>query len=197
MEVKPDLRAVLEREAQRAAETIRGGGLIVYPTDTIWGIGCDASRADAVRRVFELKKRAESKSLIVLVDSEDRLLRTVREVPFPAWDIIRYSERPVTIVYDHPVGVAPNVPAADGSLGIRVTSDAFCRRLIGLMRAPLISTSANVSDCPSPGCFAEIAPEILAGVDYVVDYRRDDTRRAQASSVIKLTDDCRVTILRK
>lgn len=187
----------IEQQARQAADAVLRGGVIVYPTDTIWGIGCDATNPQAVERVFALKKRAESKSLIVLVGSEDGLLRTVRHVPDPAWDILRYSQRPVTIIYDHPVGVASNVLAEDGSLGIRVTSDPFCRRLIELIRRPLVSTSANISGEPSPQCFDEISPEILARADYTVDYRRNDHRKAQASSVIKLTDDCRVTILRK
>ncbi len=190
-------RETIEREAQKAAEVIRQGGIIVYPTDTIWGIGCDATDEKAVEKVFALKKRAESKSLIVLVGYEDGLLRTVKTVPEPAWDIIRYSQRPVTIIYDHPIGVAKNALAEDGSLGIRVTSDEFCRRLLEKMRRPLISTSANVSGQPSPACFAEIDPEVLSGADYAVDYRRGDTRKAQASTIIKLTDDCRVTIIRK
>ncbi len=190
-------KAIIEREAQKAAEVIRQGGIIVYPTDTIWGIGCDAADEKAIEKVFALKKRAESKSLIVLVGSEQGLLRTVKIVPEPAWDILKYSERPVTIIYDHPIGVAKNALAEDGSLGIRVTSDPFCRRLLELMKRPLISTSANVSGQSSPACFDEIDPEILSGVDYVVDYRRNDTRKAQASTIIKLTDDCRVTIIRK
>lgn len=190
-------KAIIEREAQNAAEVIRKGGVIVYPTDTIWGIGCDATDEKAVENVFALKKRAESKSLIVLVGSEQGLLQTVKTVPEPAWDILKYSERPVTIIYDHPVGVAKNVLAEDGSLGIRVTSDPFCRRLLELIKRPLISTSANVSGRPSPACFAEIDPEILSGADYVVDFRREDTRKAQASTILKLTDDCRITVIRK
>ena len=190
-------KAIIEREAQKAAEVIRQGGIVIYPTDTIWGIGCDAADEKAIEKVFALKKRAESKSLIVLVGSEQGLLRTVKIVPEPAWDILKYSERPVTIIYDHPIGVAKNALAEDGSLGIRVTSDPFCRRLLELMKRPLISTSANVSGQSSPACFDEIDPEVLSGADYVVDYRRDDTRKAQASTIIKLTDDCRVTIIRK
>lgn len=190
-------KAIIEREAQKAAEVIRKGGIIVYPTDTIWGIGCDATDEKAVEKVFALKKRAESKSLIVLVGSEQGLLRTVKTVPEPAWDILKYSERPVTIIYDHPIGVSKNALAEDGSLGIRVTSDPFCRRLQELIKRPLISTSANVSGQPSPACFAEIGPEILSSADYVVDYRRDDTRKALASTVLKLTDDCRITVIRK
>lgn len=190
-------KTVIEREAQNAAEVIHKGGIIVYPTDTIWGIGCDATDEKAVEKVFALKKRAESKSLIVLVGSEQGLLRTVKTVPEPAWDILKYSERPVTIIYDHPVGVAKNALAQDGSLGIRVTSDPFCRRLLELIKRPLISTSANVSGQPSPACFAEIDPGIRSGADYVVDYRRDDTRKAQASTVLKLTDDCRITVIRE
>ena len=178
----------IEQQARRAADVVLHGGVIVYPTET---------NPQAVERVFALKKRAESKSLIVLVGSEDGLLRTVRHVPDPAWDILRYSQRPVTIIYDHPVGVASNVLAEDGSLGIRVTSDPFCRRLIELIRRPLVSTSANISGEPSPQCFDEISPEILSGADYTVDYRRDDHRKAQVSSVIKLKDEGQGTILRK
>lgn len=190
-------RDLLTSEVEQAARVLLGGGVIVYPTDTIWGIGCDATDPAAVEKVFALKKRTESKSLIVLVDSQDSLLRTVRTVPEPAWDIIRYAERPVTIIYDHPVGVAANALAEDGSLGIRVTSDEFCRQLIRKIRRPLISTSANVSGEPSPASFADISGEILSGADYVVKYRQDDRSSAQASTIIKLTDDCRVTVIRK
>lgn len=190
-------RDLLTSEVEQAARVLLGGDVIVYPTDTIWGIGCDATDPAAVEKVFALKKRTESKSLIVLVDSQDSLLRTVRTVPEPAWDIIRYAERPVTIIYDHPVGVAANALAEDGSLGIRVTSDEFCRQLIRKIRRPLISTSANVSGEPSPASFADISGEILSGADYVVKYRQDDRSSTQASTIIKLTDDCRVTVIRK
>lgn len=158
-------------------DVLRRGGIIVYPTDTIWGIGCDACSSAAVKKVFELKKRADAKALITLVGSEGQLERTVADIPEVAWQLIEYNEKPLTIVYDSPApeaGLAPELLASDGSLGVRLTSDAFCAELCRRLGHPLVSTSANVSGEKAPACFADISPEITSGADYVCLSRRDE-----------------------
>ena len=197
MKEKTEPDALFQEDIEKAAQTVKEGGVILYPTDTIWGIGCDARNPEAVQKIFDIKKRDDSKSLIVLVSSENMLLRYVKDIPEISWDILAYSERPTTIIYDSPIGVARNVLATDGSLGIRIVKDDFCRRLIERIRTPLVSTSANLSGEPSPAFFAEISPEIRQGVDYTVQYRQEDTTPAEASVVIKLTNDSRIKILRR
>lgn len=187
----------IEQEIENAARTVLSGGVIIYPTDTIWGIGCDATNPSAVEKVFSIKRRAESKSLIVLVSSEKHLMSTVRDIPPLAFDLIACSEKPMTIIYDRPSGIAANALAPDGSLGVRIVNDEFCRRLIERIKTPLVSTSANISGEASPACFSDIKEVILHSADYVVDYRRTDNRKSAASTVIKLTSDNRVTVIRK
>lgn len=187
----------IDEDIREACAVLARGGVILYPTDTVWGIGCDATRSDAVRRVFDIKRRADSKALITLVDDEARLERYVDNVPDAARDIIELSDRPVTIVYDHGRGLAPELLADDGSVGIRVTREAFSRRLCRAFRRPIVSTSANISGEPAAVVFDDISPEIKGAVDYIVETRRDDTSRAKPSSVIKLSDDGTVKILRK
>lgn len=186
----------IEEDLQQAVKTLRAGGLILYPTDTVWGIGCDATRPEAVERVYRLKRRADSKALITLVGRPDDLYRYVDEVPQIALDLIEVSDRPTTIVYDRGINLAPNLLAADGSVGIRVTREQYSAGLCRLLRRPVVSTSANVSGQPSPSLFDEISPEIIDGVDYVALYRRDDRRPATPSSVIKIGNDSTVKILR-
>lgn len=181
---------------QKALEVLKSGGIILYPTDTIWGIGCDATKADAVEKVYALKNRVDSKSMIVLLDEEAKLNRFVKDVPGLAWDILEMSEEPLTIIYDDARNLAPNVIAEDGSVGIRVTHDAFCQQLIRKFGRPIVSTSANISGEMAPRNFSEIAEEIKKGVDYVVAYRQLETRKAQASKIIKLSNDGRIKILR-
>lgn len=186
----------LKEEIERACEVLRRGGLILYPTDTIWGIGCDATNEEAVRRVFALKRREEAKSMLVLVDDAGRLASYV-DVPEVAYDLLEVAVRPMTIVYPGARNLAPSLVAADGSVGIRVTGEAFSRGLVARFRRPVVSTSANVSGEPSPGCFAEISETVRAGVDYVVDYRREEREKAAPSSVIKLGRGGEVEIIRK
>lgn len=183
-------------DLERAAETVLAGGLLLYPTDTVWGIGCDATRSDAVRRVFELKQRDDAKALITLLGNESFLPRYVDEVPEVAWQLIEYSTKPLTIVYDRGRNLAPELMASDGSVGIRVTREAFSAALCNRIRRPLVSTSANISCHPAPRCFSEIDPQIVAGVDYVVEYRRDDCRKAEPSSVMRLSADGLFKIIR-
>lgn len=181
----------------RACEVLRRGGVILYPTDTVWGIGCDARRSDAVKRVFEIKRRAESKALITLVDSLAALDRIVAEVPEVAEQLIEAAVDPVTIVYDRGCGVAPELLADDGSLGVRLTREAFSAALCRTFRGPVVSTSANISGDPTPTDFASISPDILAAVDYVCTSRRDDPPAPKSSSVIKIGSGGLFKILRK
>lgn len=180
----------------RAVETLRSGGIVLYPTDTVWGIGCDATNPEAVRRIYELKQRSDAKSMLVLVGSERELQRTVENIPDAAWMLIEAAVNPLTIIYDHPVGLATELLADDGSVGVRITSELFSRTLCQRLRRPIVSTSANISGRKTPATFAEISPEIIDGVDYVVSYRRDDTRRARPSNIIKVSDSDIVKVIR-
>ena len=173
------------------------GGVILYPTDTIWGIGCDACNAEAVRRVYEIKQREDAKALITLVDSEVKVESYVCEVPDVAWDLMACAERPLTIIYDKARNLAENLPAEDGSVAIRLTREAFSRELCFRMRRPIVSTSANRSGEPAPRCYAEIAPELLAAVDYVCLSRRDEAPAGRASSIIKLGSAGLIKIIRE
>lgn len=173
-------------DLKNAVETMKNGGIILYPTDTVWGIGCDARNDDAVRRIFSLKQRDDSKSMLVLLDAPGKLQGYVEQIPDMAWQLMEYSARPLTIIYPGARGVAPSLIAADGSLGIRVTNDMFCRQLCAKLRAPVVSTSANISGQKAATTFSTIDHEIIDGVDYVVRYRRDDTAQAAPSSIIKL-----------
>lgn len=186
-----------EEDLKNAVDVMKRGGVILYPTDTVWGIGCDATRSDAVNRVFEIKKRADSKAMIVLLGSADLLPRYVDEVPDVAYELIEVAVRPLTIVYDGARGLAPEVIAGDGSVGIRVTSENVSRRLCDALRRPVVSTSANISGTPTPKVFREISKEIIDSVDYVMSARRDETEGALPSSVIKLGVDGCVKIIRK
>lgn len=188
-------RKMLE-EVDKAAAVVKRGGIILYPTDTVWGIGCDASNPDAVKKVFELKRRADHKAMIVLVGSADDIHNYVDSVPEIAFDLIEFSENPLTIVYDHGIRLAPQLLGEDGSVGIRVTREAFSSSLCRKLHRPLVSTSANISGEPAPAFFPEISEEILSGVDYVVDYRRDDNCRRRPSTVMRLSAGGEFKILR-
>ena len=187
----------IAEDIRQAVETLRRGGLILYPTDTIWGIGCDASNADAVRRVYELKQRDDSKALICLVDSAGRMQRYLRHVPDVAWDLIEYAEKPLTLILDGAVNLAPNLIAADGSIGIRVTREAISHELCYRFQKAIVSTSANLSGEPSPANFTEVSPQIIQGVDYVMKCRQNDLSKVKPSQIIKLGIDGQVQIIRK
>lgn len=186
-----------EEDIKSAVAVLRQGGTILYPTDTVWGIGCDATNAEAVRRVFEIKHREDSKALICLVDSPDRLQRYVRNVPDVAWDIFDLATQPTTIILDGAVNLAPNLIAEDGSVALRVTQEEFSRQLCYRFQKPLVSTSANISGCPAAQNYRDIAPEILNAVDYICWTRRQEHYPHQPSSIIKLTASGDVTIIRK
>lgn len=185
-----------EADLKEAVRVMKDGGIILYPTDTVWGIGCDARNEEAVRRIYELKKRADSKSMLVLVGSEGMLQRTVSDVPEIAWQLIDAAVNPMTIIYDHPVGVAECLRADDGSLGIRITSERFSRALCERMRGPVVSTSANVSGKPTPMTFSEISSEIKNGVDYVCSFRQKDKAKVKPSNIIKITRGNVVKVIR-
>lgn len=181
---------------EKALQTLKSGGTILYPTDTIWGIGCDATNIDAVNKIFEIKKREKTKSMIILVESEKRLQDLV-DVPEMAWEIIDLSEKPVTIVYDNPRGLPKEILAEDGSIGIRLVKDDFCKKLISKINKPLVSTSANFSGDKSPMKFSDINPEIISLVDYAVEENREKISEYSGSSVIRVWNDGRIKVLRE
>lgn len=186
----------LNKDIDAAVRVLDEGGVILYPTDTVWGIGCDACNPAAVEKVYRIKNRPDSKALITLVGSVGDLHRWVEDVPPVAGEMIAASERPVTVVFDKGRGLASNLLAADGSVGLRVTSELYSRALCERLGRPVVSTSANVSGEPSPSFYAEISPEILSRVDYIASFRRDDTVPRQPSQVVKISSDGTVKILR-
>jgi len=186
-----------QADINKAVEVLRNGGVILYPTDTVWGIGCDATNPKAVKRIYSLKQRADSKAMIVLVDSLAMLERHVDEVPDVAYQLIDVSVRPTTIVFDKGIGLAQELLAPDGSVGIRVSNERFSAMLCARLHKPIVSTSANMSGAPTAKFFDEISDDIINSVDYVVNYRRNDRRVALPSCVIKLTNSGVVTVLRK
>lgn len=185
-----------ESDLKEALRVLKAGGLILYPTDTVWGIGCDARNAEAVDRIFKLKERADSKSMLVLVGSEGMLQRTVKNVPDIAWQLIDVAIHPMTIIYDYPVGIAENLKAEDGSMGIRITNEKFSRTLCERLKGPIVSTSANKSGKPTPMTFSEISSEIKNGVDYVCKFRQKDKASSGPSNIIKITKDNIVKVIR-
>ncbi|MDT0555133.1 L-threonylcarbamoyladenylate synthase [Patiriisocius hiemis] len=186
----------MHNEITKALETLKKGGLILYPTDTVWGIGCDATNPEAIDAVFKLKQRDDSKALLCLVNDFKMLNEFVEEVPEVAYDILKYAAKPTTIIYDDPIRVAENLVAKDNTLAIRVAKDDFCKQLIRKFRRPIISTSANISGAPTPKSFKEISTQILEGVDYVVNLHQSK-KAEKPSAIIKLTKDGKVTVIRK
>ena len=183
-------------EIHNAYEVIKEGGIILYPTDTVWGIGCDATNPEAVAKIYALKRRAETQSMIVLMNGDRMLHNVFKEIPEVAWQIMDCAEKPTTLILDNPRNVAPNLIATDKSLGIRVVTEPFCFKLLERMKKPLVSTSANISGQPTPKSFKEISPEIIKGVDYVVNLHRDKIS-GSPSAIIKLTNDLQVKVIRK
>lgn len=187
----------IDEDLAKALEVVKRGGVILYPTDTIWGIGCDATRSEAVKRIFDIKRRADSKAMIILTDSTDNIDRYVDSVPEVAIQLMELNDRPTTIVFDGARGVAPELVADDGSIGIRVTRENFSRRLCRALRRPIVSTSANISGQPSPRVFSEIKEEIKNAVDYVALTGRNDSTPSSPSCVIKVGVGGEIKILRK
>jgi L-threonylcarbamoyladenylate synthase len=183
-------------DIRNALKTLRAGGVILYPTDTVWGLGCDATNSGAVKKIFSIKQRAANKSLIILVNSPTMLTRYVDNPPEVALQLAELAESPLTIVYDRGRSLAEGVASADGSVGVRICADPFCDELINALRKPLVSTSANISGSDAPSIFDEISEELKASVDYVCLWRQDDRSRAKASSVIRVSGNGVVKILR-
>lgn len=186
-----------KEDIKNAIKVLKAGGIILYPTDTIWGLGCDATNEAAVKKIFELKKRSDSKSMLVLTDSIAKVERVVDEVPDVAYQLVECAEKPLTIIYDGAKNLAPNLVAEDGSVGIRITNEAFSQKLCEEFRIPIVSTSANISGEPSPQNFSEVSEAIKAGVDYIVAYRQGDQSKSVPSSIIKLGKGGVVTIIRQ
>ena len=187
---------MLQEDIKKACQVLYEGGVILYPTDTVWGIGCDATNPEAVRRVYEIKKRQDTKALLVLVDSSVKVDFYVRDVPEVAWDLIDLADKPLTIIYDQARNLAPNLIAEDGSIGIRVTNEDFSRRLCQRFRKAIVSTSANISGEPTPSNFSEISEELKSQVDYIVAYRQDDLSRPKPSSILKLGAGAQIKVIR-
>lgn len=185
----------MRNEIEAALAVLKRGGIILYPTDTLWGIGCDATNSDAVARIYKLKHRKESNAMLCLVSDFKMLNQYVESVPEVAYDILKYAVKPTTIIYDDPIRVAENLIAEDNTLGIRVVRDDFCKQLIHKLRRPIVSTSANMNTKASPANFNEISQEILEGVDHVVDWNRTK-KSGEPSAIIKLSNDGSVKVLR-
>jgi L-threonylcarbamoyladenylate synthase len=188
---------MLRDEVAKAFKILQEGGIILYPTDTIWGIGCDATNTEAVQKIYQLKQRDEAKSMIILLDTENKLESYVSEVNPLAYDLIEYAENPLTLVMPGAKNISPALIAADGSIAIRVTSNQFCQQLIQRLRKPLVSTSANVSGKPSPQYFSQIDQEIIDGVDYVVDIDQHSKEIKTPSTIMKLAPDGRFEFIRR
>ena len=187
-----------KEDLQRALQVLRSGGVILYPTDTVWGIGCDATNAEAVARVYEIKRRIDSKAMLVLLDGAGKLQGYMDKVPETAWMLLEANEgqRPMTIIYPHARNLATNLLAEDGSVGIRITTELFSKALCEQLRRPIVSTSANFSGEPAAKTFSDISEDLKAAVDYVCLFRRDDRTTHQPSSIIKIDEKERITIIR-
>jgi L-threonylcarbamoyladenylate synthase len=186
----------INTEVHNAFEVINNGGIILYPTDTVWGIGCDASNEEAVKKIYALKQREENKSMIVLLNGERMMYNVFKEIPQVAWQILDLSEKPTTLILDNPRNVAKNIIAEDNTIGVRIVTEPFCFKLMERMKKPLVSTSANISGMFTPKTFKEISPEIIKGVDYVVNLYQDKICK-NPSTIIKLGLDCQVKVIRK
>ena len=188
---------MLNDEVAKALKVVQEGGTILYPTDTIWGIGCDATNTEAVQKIYKLKRRDETKSMIILLDTENKLESYISEVNPLAYDLIEYAENPLTLVMPGAKNISPALIGFDGSIGIRVSKHPFCRQLIQRLRKPLVSTSANVSGKPSPQYFAQIAQEIIDGVDYVVDIDQYDMEIKNPSTIMRLSPNGSFEFIRR
>ncbi|MBQ6226956.1 MAG: threonylcarbamoyl-AMP synthase [Prevotella sp.] len=189
--------SIYEKDIKAAIEVMRKGGVILYPTDTVWGIGCDATNPEAVAKVYKIKRREDSKAMICLVDSDARLQRYVRQVPNVAWDVIELATKPLTIILDGAVNLAPNLVAEDGSVAMRVTNEPFSKELCYRFQKAIVSTSANFSGEPPASNYCDIDPQLLEAVDYVCTSRRQEKKPHTPSAIIRLKQDGEVTVVRK
>jgi len=187
----------LKYEVEAAVKALRDGQIILYPTDTVWGLGCDATDSDAVQRIFDLKQREDSKSLIILVSDEDMLCKYVRKIPPMALDLLEINDKPMTIIYPEGIGLSEKVIAEDGSVAIRIPQNEFCREMIRAFGKPIVSTSANISGDETPGCFAEINAEILDGSDHIVEPSLEEESSGISSQIIKLGLNGEVKVIRE
>jgi len=187
----------MDEDIKKSLEVLRKGGTILYPTDTIWGLGCDATNTEAVKKIYEIKKRQDSKSLLVLLDMAAYLPYYIEKVPEIAYNLIELTDKPLSIIFSGARNIAGNIKAIDGSIGIRITQDDFCKRLISKFNKPIVSTSANVSGKPAPANFREIDHEIIEAVDYVVKWRQNDISRQTSSGIIKLGPHGEIQVIRK
>ena len=183
-------------DIDRCLAVLHVGGLILYPTDTVWGIGCDATNKVAVAKIYELKQRAESKKMIVLMSSEKEVMQHVTHLDLSLFDYLEGTTKPTTVIYEGVIGLAENIVGEEGDVAIRICEDAFCKHLIKRFKKPIVSTSANISSTPTPTFFSEIGETIISGVDYVVGYRQNDHAPKEASAVIKWTDKGDIIVLR-
>src|ERR1700761_5271571 len=188
---------MLRDEVNKALKVLQEGGIILYPTDTIWGIGCDATNTEAIKKIYALKQRDEAKSMIILLDTENKLESYIQEVPSIAYDLIEYAENPLTLVMPGAKNISSSLISADGSVGVRVAKHDFCQQLIQRLRKPLVSTSANISGRPSPQNFGQIEPEIIDGVDYVVDLEQHSMEHKKPSTIMSLQPDGRFEFIRR
>lgn len=187
----------MQEEINRTVETLLRGGIILYPTDTVWGIGCDATNPEAVEKIYELKRSVNKKGMIILLDKPDNVARYFNRTPAVAWDLMELSDKPLTLILPNAVGVAANLIPEEGTLAVRVADHEFCRRLIGRLGRPLVSTSANLSGGDTPAGFDDIDPAIKAGVDHIVDRRYEDRPTRKPSSMISLGEGGEIVIVRE
>ena len=187
----------MDKQIKSAVDVLKKGGTILYPTDTIWGLGCDATNAEAVAKIYEIKKRAESKSLVTLVNDMDMIGRYIKEIPQIAIELLEVNDAPMTIIYPGAIGLAKNVVAEDGTVGIRIPNNEFCKQLIFRLHRPIVSTSANISGEPSPQSFEEISEEIKNSVDLIVDKSMEEASTHKASQIIKISLNGEITVIRK
>ena len=183
-------------DIEQCLVVLKKGGIILYPTDTVWGIGCDGSVEKAVEKISRLKKRNDEKSMIVLVADEREVLEHVATADFRLFDHLKHVTKPTTVIYEGAIGFANNLVAKDGSIGIRICREKFCKNLLKRFRKPIVSTSANISGSPAPAIFEQVSEEIKQGVDYIVKYRQEDESIASPSSVIRWNKDGSITVLR-
>jgi L-threonylcarbamoyladenylate synthase len=187
----------LQQDITNAHQILKTGGIILYPTDTIWGIGCDATNPTAVKKIFQIKNRDSTKSFVLLVNSDAMLNRYVKEVPALAWDLIDLSDAPLTIVYENPVNLPPEVMAENGTVAIRLVKDEFCSKLITKLGKPIVSTSANFSNKNTPKNFSEVDSELFKLMDYIVKHKQNDNSKNKASSIISLKQNGEIKVIRK
>lgn len=187
----------MNEDIKKALEVLKQGGIILYPTDTIWGVGCDATNEKAVEKLYAIKQRDKSKSMLILLDNPAKLQTYIQEVPDIAWDLIDLTDKPLTIIFNGAKNLAANLISNDGSIGIRITDEEFSRELCMRFRKPIVSTSANITGQTSPQNFNQINPEVIDLVDYVVEYRQSDINKQSPSSIIKLEANGNINIIRK